>query len=173
LLSKIIDGEIEKRFTESDREKVRTLLSASEGDDRLCLAILRLSRGKVARVQELVQAAKSDYRNVIAWASKPTRTYIVGLLRKGPNWGPTDENGRTHLSGELLRNWKDQGAILVGGWFMDFGDHRGLYIFTVDSVEEAQALVQSDEGIQSGKLMFEFHPWLAPAGLKIASPDEL
>ncbi len=56
---------------------------------------------------------------------------------------------------------------------MDLGDHRGLYIFTVDTIEEAQTLVQSDEAIQSGKLMFEFHPWLAPEGLKTASPSEL
>ncbi|MDP8989216.1 MAG: hypothetical protein M3N41_03950, partial [Acidobacteriota bacterium] len=64
-------------------------------------------------------------------------------------------------------------AIIVGGWFMDLGDHRGLYIFTVDSIEEAQALVQSDEAVRSGILRFEFHPWLAPDGIKIASPDEL
>jgi uncharacterized protein YciI len=172
LLSQTIDAEIEKRFTEPDRESVRTLLSDCEGD-RLCLAILRLSRSKVARVEELVGAAKRDYRDVLAWASKPTRRYVVGLLRKGPNWEPRDENGRTHLNGKLLRTWKEQGAILVGGWFMDLGDHRGLYIFNVDSIEEAQALVQSDEAIQSGKLVFDFHPWLAPAGLKIASPDEL
>jgi len=172
LHSQTIDAEIEKRFTEPDREMVRALLSDCEGD-RLALAILRLSRGKVARVEELVEAARRDYRDVLAWASKPTRRYVVGLVRKGPNWEPRDENGRTHLNGKLLRSWKEQGAILVGGWFMDFGDHRGLYIFNVDSIEEAQTLVQSDEAIRSGKLIFEFHPWLAPAGLKIASPDEL
>jgi hypothetical protein len=171
-LSETIEAEIEKRFSESDREAVRGLLSECR-DDRVRLSILRLSRGNVQRVGNLVEAAKRDYRDVIAWASQPTRTYLVGLLRKGPQWSPEDENGRTHLSLEALRSWKNQGAIVVGGWFMDFGDPRGLYIFTVDSIDEAQALVQSDEAIQSGKLMFEFHPWLAPDGLKIASPDEL
>ena len=175
-LNDAIDAEIEKRFGEPQRETIRALLLSCESVrdfDRVCLGILRLSRGQVARVENLVQAAKRDYRDVLAWASQPTRTYIVGLLRKGPHWSPDDENGRTHLSLEALRGWKKAGAVVVGGWFMDLGDPRGLYIFTVDSIEEAQALVQSDDSIRSGKLMFEFHPWLAPDGLKIASPDEL
>lgn len=171
-LSPKIDAEVEKRFPERDRADVRTLLSDCEGDN-LCLAVLRLSRGEVKRVKELVEAAKRDYRDVLSWASQPTRTYIVGLLRKGRVWSPEDENGRTHLHPEAVRNWKKSGAILVGGWFMDLGDPRGLYIFTVNTSAEAQALVQSDEAIRSGKLMFEFHPWLAPLGLRVLSSEEL
>ncbi len=171
-LTETILSQIDKRFTEPEREAVRALLSTCQSE-RVCLSILRLSRGKVKRVEDLVEAARRDYRDVIAWASKPTRRYIVGLLRKGPRWAPEDENGRTHLAAANLRQWKEAGAILVGGWFMDFGDPRGLYIFTVDSVEEAQALVESDAALQAGKLVFEFHPWLAPDGLKIAAPEEL
>ena len=170
--SERIRAEIERRFAEPDRAAVRSLLSSIEGE-RLQGSVLRLSRGKLKRVEELIEAAKRDYRDVIAWASQPTRTYIAGLLRKGPNWSPEDENGRTHLSPRLLKQWKDSGSIVAGGWFMDFGDPRGLYIFTVDSVEEAQSLVAGEEAIRAGKLRFEFHPWLAPDGLKIASPDEL
>ena len=40
-------------------------------------------------------------------------------------------------------------------------------------IDEAPALVEEDEAIRPGKMIFEFHPWLAPGGLKIASPDEL
>ncbi|MDP8991253.1 MAG: hypothetical protein M3N41_14375, partial [Acidobacteriota bacterium] len=103
-LSETIDAEIVKRFAEPDRATVRGLLTACEGD-RLCLSILRLSRGKVSRVVDLVQAAKLDYRDVLAWASQPTRTYFVGLLRKGPHWSSEDENGRTHLDTKSLRSW--------------------------------------------------------------------
>lgn len=88
--------------------------------------------------------ARRDYRDVIAWASQPTRTYIVGLLRKGPNWPPEDDKRATSLNLHAMRRWKNAGAIVVGGWF-----------------------------IQNGKLTFEFHPWLAPDGIRIASPDEL
>lgn len=162
---------IEKKFPECDRSVVRALVTACR-NERVALAVLRLSRGKVRRVETLVESARRDYRDVLAAAAQPTRTYIAGLLRKGPAWSDADENGRTHLDMRQLRAWKDAGSIVVGGWFMDLGDPRGLYIFTVDSIEEARALVQSDPAIQSGKLVFEFHPWLAPDGLKIATDSD-
>ena len=172
LLSDKVLGEIDQRFPAEDREAVRAMLAACRSEE-VCIAILRLCRGKISRIETLIEAARRDYRDVLAWAQQPTRTYIVGLLHKGPLWGPEDENGRTHLEHASLRKWRDAGQCLVGGWFMDFGDPRGMYIFTVDSVEEARSLVQEDPAIQSEKLVFEFHPWLAPDGLKFASPDEL
>jgi hypothetical protein len=171
-LSGEVRAQLEKRFAEPDRPMVGALLETCR-NEAVIIAVLRLSRGKVARVQALVESAARDYRDVLAAASQPTRTYVVGLLRKGPAWSEKDEGGRTHLDPRQLQAWKHQGAVLVGGWFMDLTDPRGLYIFTVDSVAEAEALVQSDPAVQSGKLVFEFHPWLAPDGLRIASPDEL
>jgi uncharacterized protein YciI len=170
-LSERIQAEIEKRFAESDRAAVRTLLAPLDSE-RVHLSILRLSRGQVKRVADLAEAAKRDCRDVIAWASQPTRRYIVGLMRKGPQWTDEDQRKCTHLQHDALRRWKDAGAIVVGGMFVDFDEPRGLYIFTVDSIEEAQALVQADPAVIAGKLTFEFHPWLAPDGLRIASPDE-
>jgi hypothetical protein len=171
-LNEKMQAEIEKRFAEADRAAVRELLAPFESE-RVCISILRLSRGQLKRVQDLVVAAKRDYRDVIAWASQPTRKYIVGLLRRGPNWTDEDQKRCTSLRHDNLRRWKKANAIFVGGMFVDFDDPRGLYIFTVDSIEEAQALAQEDPAVQAGKLVFEFHPWLAPDGLKVASPDEL
>src|SRR3954454_3447756 len=107
-LSAEIQGQIDRRFAEPDRDSVRTLLSSCRSE-QICVAILRLSRGQVKRVEDLVEAARRDYRDVLAWAAQPTRTYIVGLLRKGPEWSAVDENGRTHLDRMVLRSWKDQG----------------------------------------------------------------
>src|SRR5258708_31884338 len=172
-LNETVLAEIDRRFTaDADREAVRSLLGACESEE-VSIAILRLCRGKLARVEKLVADARRDYRDVLAWASRPTRTYIIGLLRKGPLWDPSDENGRTHLDHGCLRKWRDAGQCLVGGWFTDFDDPRAMYIFTVDTKEEAMALVEEDPSIQSGKLVFEFHPWLAPDGMKFLRPDEL
>ena len=171
-LTETVQTEIHWRFAEADREPVRTLLSTCRSE-AVCIAILRLSRGKLAKLEDLVVAAKRDYRDVLAWASQPRWKYIVGLLRKGPNWGPEDERVSTHLSHAILQGWKKSGAILVGGWFVDFGDPRGMYIFVLDSVEEVETLVQSDPAVQSGKLAFELHPWVAPAGLRITPANEL
>jgi hypothetical protein len=165
---------IDKYFPESDRAAVAELLSrcagaSEQGAERIHLLILRMSRREVARVRSLVKAAQRDYRDVIMWESNPTRTYIVGLLRRGPNAAPGD---KTTLKLASLKRWKDAGAITIGGLFIDDSDARGIYIFTVDSVEAALALAGTDPAIQSGALMFEFHPWLTVDGLQVGVPKD-
>ena len=48
---------------------------------------------------------------------------------------------------------------------VDGGDLRGIYIFNVESVEEARRLTETDPAIQSGRLVMELHPWYGSAGL--------
>lgn len=61
----------------ADPQQVVQKLSAygtrqHEGErDRVCLAILKLSDGELDRLDELVAAAKRDYRDVLAWAEYP------------------------------------------------------------------------------------------------------
>lgn len=117
----------------------------------------------------LVEAAKRDYRDVIAWASHPQRTYIVGLLRPGPN---APAGRKTSLRLASIQSWKKAGAIVIGGQCLDGSAFRGLYIFTVDSVEAARELTGMDPGIQSGELMFEFHPWITADGLQVEVPKD-
>jgi hypothetical protein len=45
-----------------------------------------------------------------------------------------------------------------------------VFIFKVNSVEEARALAAPDPAIQSGRLVLELHPWYAAAGLKVDPP---
>jgi hypothetical protein len=120
-------------------------------------------------VRGLVEAAKRDYRDVILWASQPSRTYIVGFLRNGPNALP---GRRDTLKLSSLEKWKRAGSIVIGGLSPENGDFRGLYIFTVKSIAEAQALVSDDPAIQSGCLRFEFHAWLTADGLQVGVPKD-
>ena len=62
---------------------------------------------------------------------------------------------------------------MIGGTFSDDSDLRGLDIFTVESLEAARALTQADPAIQSGRLAFEFHPWLAADALQLGVPKHL
>jgi hypothetical protein len=165
---------IDKHFPESDRTAIADLLSSyagagEEGTERIHLLILRLSRRDVERVRRLVKVANHDYRDLIMMESNPTRTYIVGLLRRGPNARAGD---KTTLKPASLKKWKDAGAIMIGGLFLDDSDARGIYIFTVNSVEAARVLVDTDPGVQSGALKFEFHPWLTVDGLQVGVPKD-
>ena len=71
-----------------------------------------------------------------------------------------------------MKAWKKADAIVIGGRCTDDSSLYGLYIFTLDSVEQAETLVSSDPAIQSGELQFEFHPWFTADGLQVGVPKE-
>ncbi|HTR35614.1 MAG TPA: YciI family protein [Bryobacteraceae bacterium] len=171
-LSPRVIAAIEKYFAEADRPEVARLLSEygdssnPDGAERIHRIILRISRKDVGRVRKLVEMAKQDYRDVIVAESHPNRTYFAGLLRPGPN----AKGGFLSLKLASLEAWKKAGAIVIGGRFMDDGGVFGLYIFAVDSLEQARELVSRDPGVQSGELQFEFHPWFTADGLQVGVP---
>ena len=43
------------------------------------------------------------------------------------------------------------------------GDWRGLFVFAVDSVDQARALVASDPVIRQGEMVAEYHRWYGSA----------
>lgn len=57
------------------------------------------------------------------------------------------------------------GKLVLAGLFLDDGDLRGIYIFNVGSVSEAEALTRSDPAIQAGSLTMELKEWYGPAAL--------
>ena len=174
-LSPKVATAIDQFFAANERAAVAELLS-QYGDapherevERIHLLILKISRRDLGRIRELVTAAKRDYRNVIAWATQSTRRYIVGLLRDGPSAKP-GKFATLHLSS--IQKWKLDDSIVVGGYSPADQGLRGFYIFRVESTEAAEALVAADPAIQSGQLRFEFHVWLAPAGLQVGIPSD-
>ena len=60
----------------------------------------------------------------------------------------------------------DSGQLVLAGPFLDDGDIRGIYIFAVQSIEEAEELTSSDPAIQAGRLVMELRPWYGSAAVK-------
>jgi uncharacterized protein len=94
--------------------------------------------------------------------------YYLGLLRRGPMWTAeeTPEVERlqaAHLAN--IRSMHEVGKLMIAGPLLDNGDLRGVYIFRVGSLGEAQALAESDPAVQAGRLIFELHPWMIPMGI--------
>ena len=54
---------------------------------------------------------------------------------------------------------------MLAGPFLDTGDLRGIYIFDVKTIEEAEALTKTDPAIQAGSLIMELKPWYGSAAL--------
>jgi uncharacterized protein YciI len=96
------------------------------------------------------------------------KIYYLRLLKRGPLWTPeeTPEVERlqaAHLAhGQKLR---EAGQLILNGPLLDNGDLRGVGIFRVDSLEEAQALSDADPSVQAGRLVSELHPWLIHRGV--------
>jgi uncharacterized protein YciI len=97
-------------------------------------------------------------------------TYYVGLLYRGSNWTPerTDEVMQLqqgHM--ENIRKMADEGHLLLAGPFINDGDLRGMFVFQVESKEEAEKLVALDPAVQAGRLRMEIHPWYSARGINI------
>lgn len=58
----------------------------AEGRERVHLAILKLSEGKIDKLYHYVGVAKSDFRDVLAWAEYPNQACLstIGPDRSNP-----------------------------------------------------------------------------------------
>ena len=95
------------------------------------------------------------------------KKYVMAFLKRGPN---RDQDSATsadlqkaHL--ENINRLAQEGKLLLAGPFLDDGEIRGIFIFDVESVEEARALTETDPAIQSGRLVMELHPWYGSAAI--------
>ena len=95
------------------------------------------------------------------------KKYVMAFLKKGPNRDldstAAAELQRAHMDniGRLAADNK----LVVAGPFSDDGDIRGIYIFDVESIEDAKVLTESDPAIKAGSLVMELHPWYGSAAL--------
>ncbi len=97
-------------------------------------------------------------------------TYQVAFLVKGPAWvpGETEELKvlqKAHM--EHIGKMAASGKLLVAGPFADGGDLRGMFIFRVETLEEARALAEQDPAVKAGRLKLEWHPWYAARNIVV------
>lgn len=93
--------------------------------------------------------------------------YVMAFLKKGPNQDQSPEEvqrlQRAHM--ENIGKLAEQRKLVVAGPFMDDTELRGVYIFDVETVEEAEELTKTDPAIKAGRLVMELHPWYGSAAL--------
>ncbi len=95
------------------------------------------------------------------------RHYVMAFLKEGPI-KIADSTRRAQLQTAHLRNIRrlaSEGKLVVAGPFLDNQPLRGIFIFNVESVEEAMTLTESDPAIKAGTLVMELHPWYGSAAL--------
>lgn len=100
------------------------------------------------------------------------KKYYVALLRRGPAWTSertpeSVKHGEGHMA--HIEKMATAGKLLIAGPFdVDRSDAKalaGIYIFEVETIEEARELVGQDPAVQAGRFVPEVLPWFGPVGL--------
>lgn len=94
--------------------------------------------------------------------------YFFGLIKRGPNWTAeqTEETRALQAAhrANIGRLVKEEKMVLAGP-FEDSGDLRGIFVYHVPTLEEAEELVATDPAVAAGRLRVELHAWWGTADL--------
>lgn len=95
------------------------------------------------------------------------KKYVMAFLKKGPNRDLPEteaaELQKAHL--ENIGKLAEAGKLVLAGPFLSEGDLRGIYIFNVATIEEAEALTNTDPAIKAGSLVMELKEWYGSAAV--------
>lgn len=100
------------------------------------------------------------------------RRYVLVILRTGPTKVADPEQRKAMFAGHManIQRLAKDGKLALAGPFGDkAGDWRGLFVFAVDSVEEARALVATDPVIARGEMVAEYHSWYGSAATMLVN----
>jgi uncharacterized protein YciI len=102
------------------------------------------------------------------------KNYVFVILKTGPKDAEIKGKERDDIFAGHMANigrLADSGKLVVAGPFgkNDKG-FRGLFIFNVKTVDEAQNLVETDPAVKAGIFVVEITPWYGSASL-MATPE--
>jgi len=115
--------------------------------------------------------SKSLYDSTLAKKLKADdygmRKYVMCFLKTGPNKSLSADSANKVQAAHLknIKHLADQGKLVVAGPFMDETELEGIFVFNVQTLEEAQALANTDPAVKAGILIMELHPWYCSAAL--------
>jgi uncharacterized protein YciI len=95
------------------------------------------------------------------------KRYVMAFLKSGPV-KLQDSVQRAELQHRHLKNiirLAAEGKLIIAGPFLDDQTIRGIFIFNVQTVEEARELAETDPAVKAGTLVLELHPWYGSAAL--------
>lgn len=103
-----------------------------------------------------------------ATATTKMETAYLGFLTRGAKWTPeqtpaTEELQKAHLAN--IYRLAGLKKLVVAGPFGDNTSLRGIFVFRVASLAEAQELAATDPAVMAGRLAIDLHPWQVPEGI--------
>jgi len=101
------------------------------------------------------------------------KMYVLCILKTGPKDAEIKGKERDdifvgHFANIVLL--ADEGKLAVAGPFgKNDRSYRGLYVFNVPTVEEAEKLVVLDPAVKAGVFVYELTPWYGSAAMMVVS----
>lgn len=101
------------------------------------------------------------------------RSYVLCILKTGPKDAEIQGTKRQEIFAGHFANINrlaDEGKLAVAGPFgKNDKSYRGLYIFNVATIEEAEKLVQLDPAVAAGIFVPDLTPWYGSAAMMVVS----
>jgi len=97
------------------------------------------------------------------------KKYVFCILKTGTNTTATKEERVKFFEGHManINKLANEGKLTLAGPFMkNDRNYRGIYIFNVETIEEAQSLVNLDPAVQAKIFEAELTPWYGSAALQ-------
>ena len=99
------------------------------------------------------------------------KNYVFVILKTGPKSGEIkgkelDDIFAGHMA-NIGRLANESKLAVAGPFGKNDKGYRGLFIFNVATVEEAQELVETDPAVKAGILIAEMTPWYGSASLMV------
>ncbi|HEX8616117.1 MAG TPA: YciI family protein [Thermoanaerobaculia bacterium] len=99
------------------------------------------------------------------------KQYVLCILKTGPKDAEVKGEARKEIFAGHFTNigrLADEGKLVVAGPFgKNERAYRGLYIFNVATIEEAEKLVALDPAVKAGVFVYELTPWYGSAAMMV------
>jgi uncharacterized protein YciI len=136
----------------------------------LCL-LLSIACASVAVASEPAYDAELAKR--LGADERGMRNYVLCILKTGPRDAEVKGDERKKIFAghfENIERLASEGKLAAAGPFgKNDKSYRGLYVFTVTTVEEAEKLVVLDPAVKAGVFVADLTPWYGSAGLMMVN----
>ncbi len=111
--------------------------------------------------EELAKSLNADQRGM--------KQYVLCILKTGKNTTATKEEQTKLFEGHManITALAKEGKLVVAGPFIkNDKNYRGVFVFNVDTIEEAEKLVVTDPAVKAGIFEADLTVWYCTAALQ-------
>ncbi|HQE34393.1 hypothetical protein C3L50_10350 [Flavobacterium alvei] len=131
--------------------------------------LVLLSFGLASFAQETASNYDEKLAKSLNADERGMKKYVFCLLKTGSNTTATKEESQKLFEGHMtnIGRLAKEGKLVVAGPFMkNDRNYRGLYIFNVETIDDANLLVASDPAVKANLLEAELTLWYSSAALQ-------